>query len=207
MTHEILLVEDSTAQAAVYRSYLESEGHFVHAVDSGEAALEYMSRHKPAAILLDLQLPGIQGLDVMTRLQELRCSVPVVVISDHGSTDNVVDAMRLGAVDFVTKPFGRSRLAVTVGNAIRQRELSAMVETYRGQFAREKFHGFIGGSLAHAGPVPHHRQCCAEPRDGLHHRRERHRQGARAPRAIHRQSRRADRPVHRGQLRRVSRAT
>jgi two-component system, repressor protein LuxO len=147
MTHEILLVEDSTAQAAVYRSYLEADGHHVHAVGTGEAALDYLQRRQPAAMLLDLQLPGIQGLEVMSRLRELGKAVPVVVISDHGSTDNVVEAMRLGATDFVTKPFGRSRLGVTVNNAIRQRELAAMVETYRDQFARDRFHGFIGGSL------------------------------------------------------------
>jgi len=147
MTHEILLVEDSTAQAAVYRSYLEAEGHHVHAVGSGEAALDYLQRRQPAAMLLDLQLPGIQGLEVMSRIREQGKAVPVVVISDHGSTDNVVEAMRLGAVDFVTKPFGRSRLGVTVNNAIRQRELAAIVETYRDQFARDRFHGFIGGSL------------------------------------------------------------
>jgi len=147
MTHEILLVEDSTAQAAVYRSYLEADGHHVHAVDSGEAALEYLQRRQPAAMLLDLQLPGIQGLEVMSRLREQGRAVPVVVISDHGSTDNVLEAMRLGAADFVTKPFGRSRLGVTVANAIRQRELAAMVETYRDRFARDRFHGFIGSSL------------------------------------------------------------
>ncbi|MFO1406420.1 MAG: sigma-54 dependent transcriptional regulator [Steroidobacteraceae bacterium] len=147
MTHEILLVEDSTAQAAVYRSYLEADGHHVHAVDSGEAALDFLQRRKPAAMLLDLQLPGIQGLEVMSRLRDQGRPVPVVVISDHGSADNVVEAMRLGAADFVTKPFGRSRLGVTVANAIRQSELAAMVETYRDRFARERFHGFIGGSL------------------------------------------------------------
>jgi len=147
MTHEILLVEDSTAQSAVYRSYLEADGHHVHAVGSGEAALDYLQRRQPAAMLLDLQLPGIQGLEVMSRIRDQGKAVPVVVISDHGSTDNVVEAMRLGAVDFVTKPFGRSRLGVTVNNAIRQRELAAMVETYRDQFARDRFHGFIGGSL------------------------------------------------------------
>jgi two-component system repressor protein LuxO len=147
MTHEILLVEDSTAQSAVYRSYLEAEGHHVHAVDSGEAALEYLQHRQPAALLLDLQLPGIQGLEVMSRLREQGRSVPVIVVSDHGSTSNVLEAMRLGAADFVTKPLGRSRLAVTVGNAIRQSELAAMVETYRDQFARDRFHGFIGGSL------------------------------------------------------------
>jgi len=147
MTYEILLVEDSTAQAAVYRSYLEADGHHVHAVDSGEAALEFLQHRQPAAMLLDLQLPGIQGLEVMLRLREQGRAVPVVVISDHGSTDNVVEAMRLGATDFVTKPFGRSRLGVTVANAIRQRELAAMVETYRDRFARDRFHGFIGSSL------------------------------------------------------------
>jgi DNA-binding NtrC family response regulator len=147
MTHEILLVEDSSAQAAVYRAYLEADGHRVHAVASGEEALEFLQRNQPSAMLLDLQLPGIQGLDVMNRLKEQGYPVPVVVITDHGSTDNVVEAMRLGAIDFVTKPFGRSRLGVTVSNAIRQSSLATMVDSFREQFSRDRFHGFIGGSL------------------------------------------------------------
>ena len=68
MTHEILLVEDSTAQAAVYRSYLEAEGHHVHAVDSGEACLDRLTRAAYDVILLDIWLPGIDGIAALQRL-------------------------------------------------------------------------------------------------------------------------------------------
>jgi two-component system repressor protein LuxO len=98
-------------------------------------------------MLLDLQLPGIQGLELLAQLQRDGKSVATIVISDHGSADNVVDAMRLGAVDFVTKPFGRSRLSVTLANAIRQRQLAEMVQTYSEHFTRDRFHGFVGASL------------------------------------------------------------
>lgn len=148
MNSPVLLVEDSPSQAALYGSYLEAAGRPVVSVHSGEAALAYLATAEPVLVLLDLHLEGIQGLDVLARVRETGRRVPVIVISDDGSTDNVVEAMRLGAVDFLTKPFGRSRLDVTVANAIRQRELDAMVQSYQARFARERFYGFIGRSLA-----------------------------------------------------------
>jgi DNA-binding NtrC family response regulator len=148
MSGTVLLVEDSPSQAAVYKAYLEAAGRVVVAVNSGEAALECLRTMDPILMLLDLHLDGIQGLDVLARLRDAGSAIPVIVISDDGSTDNVVEAMRLGAVDFVTKPFGRSRLEVTVANAIRRRELDAMVHSYQSQFVRDRFYGFIGRSLA-----------------------------------------------------------
>jgi two-component system repressor protein LuxO len=147
MTAPILLVEDSPSQAAVYRAYLEANGRGIVAMDSGEAALDYLQAHTPSLVLLDLHLGGIQGLDVLAQMRQRGSVVPVIVISDDGSADNVVEAMRLGAVDFLTKPFGGGRLEVTVANAIKRRELDAMVQSYQAQFSRDRFCGFIGGSL------------------------------------------------------------
>ncbi len=126
--------------------YAQHEGAVV-GVDSGEAALEYLRVGSPALMLLDLHLGGIQGLDVLAQMRQSGNITPVIVISDDGSADNVVEAMRLGAVDFLTKPFGGGRLEVTVANAIKRRELDAMVQSYQAQFSRDRFYGFIGGSL------------------------------------------------------------
>ncbi len=147
MPQEVLLVEDSPAQAAVYAGYLEAEGFHPVAVESGEAALEAIVNRAPAAILLDLELPGIHGLEVMARLRDRGMNLPVIVITDHGSSDNVAEAMRLGALDFVTKPFSRDRLKVTLGNVLRTRELTQLVDHMRVQFQRDRYQGFLGASL------------------------------------------------------------
>ena len=146
MADEILLVEDSAAQAAVYKAYLEAEGYLVRVAGSGEEGLEAATARPPSALLLDLELPGINGLEVLSQLRRQPGGFPVIVVTDHGSAENAAKAIRLGASDFVTKPFDRSRLKVTVGNAIRQHQLASMVDTLKEKFARDRFHRFIGGS-------------------------------------------------------------
>ena len=144
----VLLVEDSESQAAAYRGYLDQEALHVDYVETGEAALEYLENNLPDAILLDLQLPGMHGMEVLKDVVTRQLPAPVIVITDDGSVDVAVEAMRNGAFDFLTKPFGGGRLRVTIQNAIRQEELTDLVATYKEQYERDQFHGFIGGSRA-----------------------------------------------------------
>lgn len=143
----LLLVEDSLSEAEAYKGYLAGDGVDITHVTTGEAAIEALAESVPDVILLDLQLPGIHGTEVLQHVMSQQMPVPVVVITDDGSVDVAVEAMRAGAHDFVTKPFGASRLKVTVANAIRQEELADLVDTYREQFDRDRFHSFIGRSL------------------------------------------------------------
>ena len=143
---EILFVEDSAAQAAVYKTYLEAEGYLVRLAGSAEDGLAEIETRPPAALLLDLELPGMSGLDLLGRLQQAGWQFPVVVVTDYGSAENAAEAIRLGAADFVTKPFDRSRLKVTVANALRQHQLARMVDTLQEKFTRDRFHRFVGGS-------------------------------------------------------------
>jgi DNA-binding NtrC family response regulator len=110
----LLLVEDSDVQAAVYAAYLPEDRFDVVRVASGEQALSELTARDYALMLLDLQLPGIQGLEVLRRMKAAHLTVPVVVMTESGSVDMAVDAMHLGAVDFLAKPVdaGRLRLAV-----------------------------------------------------------------------------------------------
>ncbi|UCC15373.1 MAG: sigma-54-dependent Fis family transcriptional regulator [Gammaproteobacteria bacterium] len=145
--HVVLMVEDSPSQAEAYKVYLAKESLNVVHVTTGEDALKQLDVIVPDVILLDLQLPGMHGMDVLQHVVSHEMPSPVVVITDDGSVDVAVEAMRSGAFDFVTKPFGASRLKVTVRNAIRQEELADLVEAYREQFDRDRFHGFLGQSL------------------------------------------------------------
>jgi DNA-binding NtrC family response regulator len=110
----LLLVEDSDVQAAVYAAYLPEDRFHVVRVASGEEALTELTARDYSLVMLDLQLPGIQGLEVLRRMKSAHLAVPVVVMTESGSVDTAVEALHLGAVDFLAKPVdaGRLRLAV-----------------------------------------------------------------------------------------------
>jgi DNA-binding NtrC family response regulator len=117
--HRLLLVEDSDTQAAIYAAYLPEAQFEVVRVDTGEAALAELTARPYALLLLDLQLPGIQGLDVLRRVKAARLEVPVVVMTDTGSVDTAVEAMHLGAVDFLAEPVSAGRLRLAALGAVR----------------------------------------------------------------------------------------
>ncbi len=144
----ILLIEDSLAQAAAYTAYLNNAGYTVEHAPDGEAALTILDGRAPDIVVLDLFLPGIQGMDILRHMRRQGHTQPVIVITDRASVDLAVDAMKEGAYDFVTKPFGADRIRITVENALRHRNLASTIKTYRENYEREDFHGFVGSSLA-----------------------------------------------------------
>lgn len=147
MDNPVLLIDDDERLAALYVSQLAMTGvETVHVTD-GYSGLEAAEETDPAAILLDIQLPDIDGYEVLRRLQERGSIAPVVVITAHGSVNRAVEAMRLGAYDFLTKPFSAERLQVTVQNALERRRLTKFADTVA-QGVEPRQHGFIGDSPA-----------------------------------------------------------
>ena len=142
----ILLVEDTSVLAKTYIQYLRNEPYDITHVESGQGAIEHLKQHLPRAILLDLQLPDISGMDVLAYVREQEMPCPVIMITAHGSINVAVDAMKAGAFDFVIKPFAAERIIVTLGNAVERQKLEALVESYRQQIDRDGFHQIIGTS-------------------------------------------------------------
>lgn len=143
---QVLLVEDTESIARVYQGYLASQGlNFTH-VSTLAAAQEALQRKLPSLILLDLNLPDSNGLELLRQLHDSGCSVPVIVITGHGSVDTAVEAMRLGAYDFVSKPVEARRLQVSVANALKYYALNLRVNAIETEQNRNHFHGFIGAS-------------------------------------------------------------
>jgi two-component system nitrogen regulation response regulator NtrX len=97
----------------------------VEAVESGEAGLTALENRRYDLLLLDVWLPGMDGLEVLARVRTLDPEVPVVVISGHGSIETAVKAVRMGAQDFVEKPLALEKTLLVVKNALRQRKLEA----------------------------------------------------------------------------------
>jgi len=145
---DILLVEDSPAQAQVFQSYLKDGPYRVHHRSDGEAGLEYLDQNPPALMLLDLGLPGLSGLDVLAEMARRNISCPVVIITDQTTLDNTAEALLSGATDFLAKPISADRMRVTVQNILRQHNLERMVDCYQNTFDRRNFHKFVGKSFA-----------------------------------------------------------
>ncbi len=119
----MLIVDDEAGVRSALSGVLGDEGYVVDAVDSGEACLERVIDHVFDVIVLDIWLPGIDGLDTLTMLREQAVDAQVVMISGHGSIETAVRAIKLGAFDFIEKPLSLEKTVLVVGNALRQRRL------------------------------------------------------------------------------------
>jgi len=141
------LVEDATSLARVYSEYLKREGYEVTAVETGAEAMSALADGAPRVVLLDLMLPDMNGMEVLRRVRADNAPCAVIIITAHGSVNIAVEAMRNGAYDFLVKPFTPDRLLVTVANAAERLRLSQIVDIYRREMGRSRYHGFIGSSL------------------------------------------------------------
>ncbi|TWP49928.1 response regulator transcription factor [Lentzea tibetensis] len=113
----VLVVDDDTTVRDVVRRYLEHAGYEVELAGDGEHALRSVRRQPPDLVVLDLMLPGIDGLEVCRRLNN---TVPVVMLTALGEEEDRIAGLQLGADDYVTKPFSPRELALRVGSILRR---------------------------------------------------------------------------------------
>jgi DNA-binding NtrC family response regulator len=121
MSGRILVVDDDPVQCRILEGILQKSGYEPVILDNGDAALTLLAGGDGARIdcvILDLVMPNLDGMGVLARLRQAANAVPVIVQTAHGGIDNVVSAMRAGAVDFVVKPVGVERLLVSLRNAL-----------------------------------------------------------------------------------------
>jgi DNA-binding NtrC family response regulator len=121
MAATILIADDDAVQRRLVDNMVQRAGYKTVMFESGDAAVSYLTAGERAtidAIILDLVMPGLDGLGVLARLRDAGISLPVIVQTAHGGIDNVVSAMRAGAHDFVVKPVGFERLQVSLRNAL-----------------------------------------------------------------------------------------
>jgi DNA-binding response OmpR family regulator len=116
----ILLVEDEAHLAEGLAYNLRNAGYDVDVTDSGEDALERLTRHKYDLMLLDVMLPGINGLEVAQRLRKVGQILPIVMVSARGRTADAIAGIEAGADDYVTKPFDLDEVLARVRGALRR---------------------------------------------------------------------------------------
>ena len=120
MGQSILVVDDDPTVSDVVRRYLERAGYQVMLAPDGPAALTAFARHRPDLVVLDLMLPGIDGLEVCRRLRGRADGVPIVMLTALGEESDRVLGLQLGADDYVTKPFSPRELVLRVQSVLRR---------------------------------------------------------------------------------------
>jgi len=146
MKSRILVVDDEPEIRKSLRMILEYEGYDVVEASSGGEGLALAEREAPDLVFLDVKMPGMDGLDVLQRLQASRESMPVVVISGHATKEEVANSIKRGAIDFIEKPLGSDRILVTVKNALEHERLRD--ENRSLKRAAEARHQMVGESPA-----------------------------------------------------------
>lgn len=131
MSNGILVIEDEVILAKNIKRYLERHDYEVHHEASGEAGLKQIDIFKPDLILLDYQLPGIDGLEVLKQIREVDQNVRVILITGHGNVKIAVDAMKTGAYDYLSKPLILDELKLLIDRVVGQDRLEGALSYYR----------------------------------------------------------------------------
>ncbi|HTM03206.1 MAG TPA: sigma-54 dependent transcriptional regulator [Vicinamibacterales bacterium] len=140
----VLIVDDEPGVRSALSGVLRDEGYEVDAVESGEACLDGLARHTYDVVVLDIWLPGMDGLATLQRMRERQVDAQVVIISGHGSVESAVRAIKMGAYDFVEKPLSLDKTVNVVRNALRQRHLEAENQALRARVGVQ--HTMVGES-------------------------------------------------------------
>lgn len=131
MSNVILIVDDQEDIRRSLRGILEDEGYQVLTADNGNDALALAREEAPDLVLLDIWMPGLDGIQTLERLKNLLPDLTVVMMSGHGTIETAVKATKLGAYDFVEKPFSLDKMLITIANAISFKELRKENEALR----------------------------------------------------------------------------
>jgi two-component system nitrogen regulation response regulator NtrX len=142
----ILIVDDERGIRDTLRAVLEDEGFAADAVGTGEECLRAVERRAYGCILLDVWLPGIDGLETLEKLRAAGIDSAVVMISGHGNIETAVRATKLGAFDFIEKPLSIEKTTLTVRNALRQKELERVNAELAAELNEE--YQMVGESIA-----------------------------------------------------------
>lgn len=143
----ILLIDDDPSLRRVIEYSLVESGYSVHPAASGEEGLALFQKGTCDAVVTDITMPGMSGLEVLVKVRQADPNVPVIVITAYGTIESAVSAMKQGAFDYITKPFNRDELRITLERALKMRRLEKENVRLRAEVIdRYRFDAIVGGS-------------------------------------------------------------
>ncbi|HKI51993.1 MAG TPA: response regulator, partial [Geothermobacteraceae bacterium] len=150
---KILIVDDEQLIRWSLEKHLQKQGYEVVTAGSGEDALKLAKEESPDLMLLDIQLPGMNGIEVLEKVKEFEEEVIVIMVTALGVLETAVKAMRLGAFDYINKPFNLDELSIIVKKALETRELRREVAHLRSEQTNKYGIDNIIGDSKHMGAV------------------------------------------------------
>ena len=145
MHEKILIVDDEPFNLDVLEQELTDRGYVIERAQSGVQALEKSESFRPDLVLLDYMMPGMNGIEVLTELRNRESDIPIIMVTAHGSIEVAVQAMKLGAHDFVLKPFEPDHIALTMQRALEHGRLKREVEVFTEEMD-QRYRLVVGGS-------------------------------------------------------------
>src|SRR2546425_6101713 len=146
---KVLVVDDERKMRRLLQILLERLGIDSVAAESGEEALDRFQAEKIDLVLTDLKMPGLTGLELLARLRELDADVPVILLTAFGTVQTAVEAMKLGAFDYILKPFDLEAVELTIRKALEMRQYRTENRYLREQVEQvPSFESLVGGSAA-----------------------------------------------------------
>jgi two-component system NtrC family response regulator len=143
----ILLIDDDDSLRRVMEFSLTEAGHRVRAAASGEDGLRLFEQEAFDAVITDITMPGMSGMEVLAKVRQREADIPVIIITAYGTIESAVEAMKQGAFDYITKPVSRDELRLTLEKAIRMRRLEKENVELRAEVTdRYRFESIIGSS-------------------------------------------------------------
>jgi len=147
MKPKILIIDDDASLRRVLEYNLQQAGYDVSAASSGEEGLHLFTEVSPALVITDMKMPGMDGMQVLKSIKEQSAETLVIIITAFGTVDIAVEAMKGGAHDYITKPFNRDALRLTVDKALQFTRLSAENRRLKSELAdRDDFRTIVGSS-------------------------------------------------------------
>ncbi|GAB6157629.1 sigma-54 dependent transcriptional regulator [Desulfotomaculum varum] len=143
--NKILIIDDEEHMCWALEKGLRQEGYHVLTTTRAKEGLELIRKETPSLVILDLKMPELDGLEVLVQAKDLLPKLPVVMITAHGTIDTAIEAMKLGAVDYITKPFDLDELKLVVKQALMVSQLQEEVSFLRSEL-NKKYGQIIGNS-------------------------------------------------------------
>jgi DNA-binding NtrC family response regulator len=140
----VLALDDDADVRVLVEAVLEREGHVVVTYETGEALISDLQNRLPDVVVLDVMLPGMDGLEVLEELRRRIPGVPVLMLTAATSVDRVVEAMRLGAYDYLSKPIDPTELATSIRNATERHALTTRLARLQREAEGRGFPGIVG---------------------------------------------------------------
>lgn len=146
MSKRVLVIDDEKNMRWAIKKALEKEGYMIYEAANGQEGLEKLEETYPNLILLDLRMPIMDGMEALQRIKKINEDIPVIMLTAHGTMESAVEAMKLGALDYISKPFDIEELKILIKKALDVGELKEQVSYLREELEKNTGKTIIGES-------------------------------------------------------------